>query len=440
MLCAIFISFGQPALALGISPSGTMIPNVMRGIPRDVTVFVSREADDGKDEFVSVSAKGEIAEYLKFEPSFIIPGNKPGIDFTFQIDPGAAQSGEHSGLLSFVYDAEGGKALSDGDKPVGMSIKSGVSLTVWFKVSGEEVVSFSLLSSAVHDTESNLKPVVTYQFENTGNVNWKPDHADLSISSEDDPSFIEASSLGPDKFRNVSPGRSDSLDIELDKPLPEGTYKLHTSFFDASQKQIGEMTTANFSVLAPGTLAQTGELKSATANKDAFATGEKILLTGEFSNTGQVPVTAQMMTSVERDGTYVDVVRGEELRVEAGGSTSFSNLIEPTEAGTYRLSSYVKFGNKKTSTIDVSVVVSPPKGIVKAADSNLGIGILSAAIILGTLVLVLVRRKRRQAAVPVVVVQAPAAPVPAVPVVPPAPSETKPSDEPVSDDGADRRW
>ena len=167
-----------------------------------------------------------------------------------------------------------------------------------------------------------------------------------------------------------------------------------SKFYNEMQEMIGELTSFDFSVLAPGTLAQLGELQSVTAKKPSFALGEKIPVEGIFKNTGTVPVKGTLVAELYKDGAYVDLVRGDELTVGIGETSAFSLVVQPKDAGTYTLTSYVKYANKRTESIDLSFAVTGG-GVFSALNSAIGIGVLSVAVLLGALIVAIRRRRRR---------------------------------------------
>ncbi|MEI6510816.1 MAG: hypothetical protein WCO25_02120 [Candidatus Uhrbacteria bacterium] len=390
--CAMALLVAHPALALGLSPSSVIIPDVMRGIPQNVTVHLLRSSDQEGELKLNILAVGDAAEYLRFEPAAIIPSGMDGIDYTFQVDPGIAQSGSHKGVLSFMNSRVGAGGAATGDQ-MGMGVLTGVALEINFAVSGKELVSFEIRTSHVDDTESNLHPFVTYVFANTGNVNWKPYRAELAFSNKNDPSDQILYSLESDKFDSVGPGKEGNVRIELDRSLPEGTYSLTTKFFNEQKEQIGELTSFDFNVFAPGTMAQSGELVSVSTKKDSFELGEKVPVDAVFSNTGDIVISGLLMGELYKDGAYVDLIRGEEVSVGPGESSNLSLLLDPKDPGRYSLTTYVKFGNKKTLSKDVVLTVNEAVAL-KTLNSYVGIGVLSVVILLFVLLIVIVRRRR----------------------------------------------
>lgn len=410
-----------PVLAVGASPSEIFIPSLLRGAPQSSSIILMRSNGQVGDLRFQVSASGDGAQYLKFEPAATLPAEKAWMDYSFQIDPGLAQTGDYEAKLQFVNDNRApGEATAEGV----ISIIMGVSVKVHFTVSGDEVVAFDIISSVVADTESGMNPFVSYVFANKGNVNWRPMRAELTFADSADSLNLILATLESDAFGDVPPGITKTEQIKVPLLLPEGAYVLATKFY-GKDGVVGELVAREFNVFAPGTMLQTGELVSVTTRTKSFDLGEKILVDGIFKNTGTVPIVAAFMTEVFKGDAYLDLIRGEEVTVDAGSEASFSQIVELGEPGDYVLSSHVRFANKKTAKQDVAITVVGKESL-SFVNSPAGIAAISVGILLLAGAFVGVRKMRargsRKAPPPVNPVEKTAAEV--------LPPESSPMDSP----------
>ncbi len=147
-----------------------------------------------------------------------------------------------------------------------------------------------------------------------------------------------------------------------------------------------------FSVYPKGTLAQSGTIESVALGKTVFTSNETIPLKAIFKNTGQVPLNGVLMVDLYKEGTYIDVVRGDELTVGIGEESEFTALLQPKGSGEFTLNSYVKYGSRKSNTFVVDFTVETTL-FATILNSLLGVFLL-AGICVGFAALVRVVHKR----------------------------------------------
>ncbi len=428
----------RPVFAIGMSPPEVTAPNALNGIAQSKTINISRNPLDKGDLYIKVDAKGEYAQYLSYEKEFTIPEGQDTYPYTFDVLPTTAAPGTYRIPLFFILSSKDANEVGGGGS--GSKIETGVAATVYVTVTGERVVGFEFAGMEFDPLEAGMVPSVAIGIRNVGNVDWRPESMDMDIQDQNDPAHLVSFKIAGEKFKLVGPGKTVFAKVELPEPLIEGEYVATAKFYDQGSV-VGSLATDPFTVYAKGTLSQSGELSEVTAKKTAVAPGERILLDAVFKNTGQTRMKAVLMTEVFKDGTYVDIVRGEELEVGVSQETSFSQEVTLADPGAYVLTSYIKFGSQKSTKKDVSVTVELPK-VVEAVNSKSGIVGLSVGIVVLVLLMVLIKKiaaklKARRSAPAATVVQKPAD----APITPEVPSK-EPAAQSPSTPPADQqaRW
>ncbi|MEK7458969.1 MAG: hypothetical protein AAB663_01030, partial [Patescibacteria group bacterium] len=337
---------------------------------------------------ILVSTRGDYASYIIFEPTFIIPDGVDGVEFEFQIDGTKAAVGTYVVPITFSLVPE---AIAESATGNNVGVMTGATGMIEFTVSGDQVVGYTFISINAASVESDDGQFITLNISNTGNVDWRPEYAVATFTNQDDLTVITAENIPAEAFQLVPPGDGMSQQIEIAQTLPEGSYKVAMDFYDKGAV-VGQLVSQPFSVFAPGTLLQSGELLSVVTKNTEFSAGEKILLEGLFKNTGDVPIKGVFMTDVYKDGEYIDLVVGEELTVGIGAEAIFSQVVEPRQGGEYTLSSYVKFAGRKSTAVDVVLTVQGGSGVLGFLNSIKGIVVLAMLIAAGAGVMVARRR------------------------------------------------
>lgn len=405
----VFVAMADSALAISISPPTVDAPTVLRGVPQTKSIRVGRLPSEIGDITIDVSTRGEFASYIVHEPSFVIPKGEDAVEFAFQIHPENAQTGTYTVPMTFSLKPVS-VATEQGSATVG--VVTGATAMVTFTITGDEVIGYEFLSIGISDLETDDKPYVTITVANTGNVDWKPDSIDLTFTNTSDATVVFTKTIDGSALQLISPGQTGELKFAIEQLLPEGAYTLKASFVDGDQT-VGELTTQQFAVFAPGTLLQSGELVSVVTASDAYELGQKVLLEGVFKNTGDIPVTGIFMTEVYLDGEYLDVIRGEELSVGVGEEVEMKQVYDIVKGGDYTFTSYVKYANRKTSSVDVGFTVGSGAGVLSFFNSPAGLGVIVGCILL-IVGLVVMKRRARQGDI-ARPQQAAVAPVPSVP-------------------------
>ena len=213
----------------------------------------------------------------------------------------------------------------------------------------------------------------------------------------DDPTNIATASLKGEAIPFIKPGSQNNVtSLEIPVDLLEGQYMVTAKFYYKNE-MIGEFVSAqSFFVYPKGTLLQSGELVAVSVDKTSYVLGEKIRLNAIFKNLGSLPIVGVLNTDINLGSDFVDMIRGEELSVGVNKEVVFLEMIELDKPGNYTLSSYVKYGNKKTDaqTVDFSVV-APENKFLSFLNSKLGLAGLILLIIMAVILYKVFRAKKQ---------------------------------------------
>lgn len=369
--------------AIGISPPTIEAPTVLRDIRQTKNIRISRSPSDLNDVVVRVEKSGEYAHYLDAPEEITIPKGQTSVNYSFDIYPVGAATGDYEVKLTFKVDPNVQSAQDDNGLNARVSIITGAAAMVRFTVSGEEVIAYEINEISGSETEIGLPAYIKLYISNLGNVEWKPDSIDLAFTDVNDSTNVVTTSLKGEEIPVISPGDAGGvISLEIPVVLLEGDYKVSAKLY-YKDEMVGELVSKPFSVYAAGTLQQMGELTSLEINKTVYTLGEKIRLNAIFKNIGNLPIKGVLNTDVNFGVDFLDMVRGEELSVGIGKEVIFSEIIELDKPGDYTLSSYVKFGNKKTEAKTVSLsVVSPKNETLSFFNSKIGLIALVILIVL----------------------------------------------------------
>ena len=255
-----------------------------------------------------------------------------------------------------------------------MAVITGAAAIIRFTVSGEEVIDYEILGVSGADTEIGRPAYVKFFLSNLGNVNWKPSRIDLTFTDVNDPTNAVTASLKEGEIPLLEPGKENNvLSFEIPLNLIEGKYVLNARFFSQNEG-IGEFVSPPFFVYPEGTLQQLGELVSIGIDKTSYGLGEKIKFNAIFKNVGSIPMKGVLNTDIYLGSDFIDMLRGEELSVGVNEEAVFSEVIEPDRPGGYRLSSFIKYGNKKSETQTINfTVIAPENKTLAFLNSKLGL-------------------------------------------------------------------
>lgn len=441
----LFFSFPHGVHAISVSPPVIEAPQVLRGMGQKASTIIGRIPSEVGELTLSVSTRGEFASYILFEPTFIIPAGELNRVYEFTIDGATAPVGTYQVPMTFSLAAA--KPVASSAVGQSMSVITGATIFINFTVTGDQIVSYTFDNLNISAMESDDAPILEFSMTNTGNVDWKPQGAKVILTNIFDAAAIVEDFIPGEKFSLIAPGESSRQNISLSKILAEGSYKA-VADISYADGVVGTLSSQEFTVVAPGSLLQAGSLMTATAPKSNFDIGSRIPVNASFLNTGEVPLRGVFTVEVSRDGTYEDIIVGDEFTLGVAETADLSVMVSPKGTGEYSLKSYVKFANRKSNSIDVVVNVSGTTAVAgNFANSPMGIAVIIGAVLFVVLCLLVLRRMRshRASVAPTAIISA--APIMAAPIqaVPPPVAPSQPAQsiqKPAQTDGntPSRRW
>lgn len=370
--------------AYGLTPPIIEINNMLRDSVQEKTVTVLLEKEREKNTYFSVVPRGQYAHYINAPKQLIIPAGKLNASFTFKIITANTAIGDYDILLDFFESQEDiEKSVNKNENSIqsGVAIRQGVTLTIRMIVTGEQVIGYQFKNLQARDSEVDMPLFLSFFILNSGNVDWRPEKMAINLINNLDSFKNNALSIKGESIPLVGPGENKEIKIQLDHNLTEGKYLSKAYFYDKDEV-VGELSSQQFRIYAPGTLKQVGEFLNLETNKTAYDKGEKIKLIATFRNIGEVPVKGILVTEVYRDNGLQDVRRSKEAEIDREEEVEFNDFFELFESGNYTLSSYVEYGNKKTKTKKVEIKINGKGLTMLQAEIILSIFILLIFIIL----------------------------------------------------------
>lgn len=347
------------AHAISMSPPTIDATKVLQGVSQKATVYIGRLPAEVGELEITVSARGDYAGMLQFEPLFIIPADVETYAYEFTMNSGDAAEGTYQVPMNFALTrmenpaAEAVEATSGGTS---MSVITGATIMVNITVSNEKVLSYSLEDVSVAPLESDDAPALTIGVVNTGNVEWIPSGFTVTFTSLADPTSVKEHAVATDGVAAVPVGERTQLLVEVPTTLAEGAYTVTVKANDAGGV-VTETTSLSFTVMPPDTLQLGATLAEVAVSESLVETGTTIALQGNLKNTGQMLLKGKLTVEVYRDGEYVDVVVGEEVKTLPGESAEVSVPVKLGGAGAYTLKSFIAYSGLKSNIVESPVTV-----------------------------------------------------------------------------------
>jgi hypothetical protein len=240
----------------------------------------------------------------------------------------------------------------------GVSAAFRASTIISLSVTDVEIHSGSIDSVKILDTEMSFVLPIEVNFQNTGNVVEKPE---VTVAILKDGKRIDRITHSDTPVRANTIG---TIQIEWDTAGREvGEYTAQVSAA-LDGKSVGEEE-VEFEILPLGTMTRNGMLTGLSYEGNAVPKGI-LKVVGTFLNNGQIETKAKLVGEVNKDGTLVDIIDGDEFSVPVNEKEELVSYIDIGYAGEYEISAYVLYEGKKTdkktftvSAIDPAAQVSP---------------------------------------------------------------------------------
>ncbi len=347
-------SRGVSADGLGVYPAQISVQDAARGAVyyKDLGVLNS----ESTDLVVEPLREGEVGQWISISTAtdrstpldkLTVPAQST-TRFLARIQvPETADNGEHGGSLTLqsrgpAAQAEGGQGVS--------SVYPAVEIDLGVSVSGIQNLAGRVLDMYTNDTEVNYPLRVTTFFENTGNVDARP-QVTVRIKNAK-PELVgdnNASAL-------IHPGENGFIRNQwaTNGQVP-GDYVADVAV------NLGEATIQerafNFKILPYGTLTRRGALEALVlVNKPE--TGGVAKVEARFRNTGIIDTRALFQGEVYRDDKLVEVLTTPEKMVAPGDIDPLEVFFNIRESGTYTVRGKVNYEGKETAVQELTFEVA----------------------------------------------------------------------------------
>ena len=251
---SVFATISAVHAGLGYSPGSIniegMSPNT--SVTREVTF--SRE-DIDKDLTLGVTFVGMGAEFLSGadEVKFVV-GQDRAV-YKFIVSVGSVPTGNYESQI-FAITKEAGKTGSSGSSEQATA-QSSVILAAYpkvtFSVTNEIRQKYTINNINIQPSEEQQPLGFTFQLENTGNVDARPDHVDITIVNQDIPSLIYAESISGESLSLVKAFETNDVSVFTKAVLVAGKYWVDFIFYD-EKGIVFEQRQTSLQVFPPGTL------------------------------------------------------------------------------------------------------------------------------------------------------------------------------------------
>jgi hypothetical protein len=382
---------------MGISPPTIFAENLLQNVPHVETIRILREFYD-KDQIIEVVFDGADARFLQGDSEFLMPAGMREYFYELTILPKQAAVGQYAARVDF-NPAEPDEQITDG---TGVAIRRGVSLILAFSVTGDELVDYAIANVGYLPVEENGDLITTFDVENEGNVEWRPDSVVITITDPVTGEVVGTETIAGTELTLLSSGETLTITQLLSLKLPVGNFVATADFIYGGV--VVYTQTNNLEVLAAGTLSQLGEFTNLKVSKDAFYVGELAQLVGYFSNLGETPYVAQMQVEIYdlKANTLYQTLESDSLTVQPGAKIIFESTATLDRAGDYRAVAFVNYGKKQSGTQQVtfkvestSLVPTLPTATLSGWPTWLTVAIGSlAGLILFFIIFLLIKRRK----------------------------------------------
>jgi hypothetical protein len=390
LIVSIVIPFSQ-AISLGVSPASFTFENTLRGGFATYEGLLS--TGDAGSLRVSYDVVGENSDWIQVDLGDALLSKDKPLSFDVTVRPPEdAANGEYSAKIRFFL------ATGFTGQEVESRIFTGLSVDVYFSVTGEEHVDCVIGGVSVSDAEEDRPLELYLTVKNNGNVRVKP-KIDIAILDQSKETLMYTESFYADE---VLPTTKKQILKEVDYDLIKSQYWMQVSSEDCSGSDF-----LTFNIVGFGEVYDLGEIVR-METPDVPVKGELVPVQAFFKNTGARVVNAKLRAIVSLDGNVVAVLESDELQVKPDEVVDLEAYFRPELQGNYVIKSQVLYNNKLTYEKSNNLVVSEhleeesegqgiqeiTGGVVGAGSSSwLAVVVLFSIIIL--LFVLIMRKKKR---------------------------------------------
>ncbi len=344
--------FAQTTHALGISPARFELGSLTNSSKIKKNIVIVR-GNPSETEYYLATKEGTGAPYVRVsDQPIVLPMGQQQVPVPIVIAPATASTGSYEATIKFDATEDPTKPKTQGG--VNRATIS-VSTLVRFTVSNKLVKEFTVLSLTVEETEDQLPIVFSYVVRNTGNVDARPDSITVKFVDETDPKHVLEETISSSQLPVVAPSVQESVTVNLAGRLSPGVYQGEFTIIDGGKSIYTQKAALN--VHPKGTLQQSADLVSLTANKGEVDLGEILALEAVLKNTGPLPVEGTVAVDIEREGKRIDVLKSDPKPVLQKQEAPFQFDWKPEQSGTYTVSATAQYGIKKTPMRSTTIIV-----------------------------------------------------------------------------------
>jgi hypothetical protein len=364
----------------GISPASILVEDALRGGSASSNVMILNES--GRTQTFELTTRGEIADWVTYgekneEVRALTVLSEPGRQIArVAIDiPSTARNGTYEGRINVA-------AISPSDSDpnvVGMSFD----LIVTIVVNGEQRVAAAFSNLSIVATEIGQPVTVRASIANSGNVSLP-----LNVTTE----VLRKGALVETLSNSESPQSVDpalSTDVmtvwNTNDALP-GDYTVRSTVM-AGSLDLGTKE-ATFRLGESGSLIRSGKLTD-FAMIGTPKLSQPLGLLASYTNTGQVATSATLNVSLYQGAKLLSRIKSKPGYVEPGQVVPFEVQTEALPSGTFRAVADVAFDGGSSPKKELTFKVAR-----KAAPLGAALGAGGAVIALGSLALLVARRRR----------------------------------------------
>jgi len=374
------------ALELGLSPGDINFDHVLNGGYAEVAYTLSTDSVDNITINLYNLNDSSVNDWITYDPvpSFVtISQSQPLVGKIIVRVPSTATNGNYSIMNKFTVLRPLTKSDSDTTADIALSMGQKIAIgVVSNKVSGCTVYSDSLQSQSIIGED-----VVERVFlRNDGNVNLD-DALTYTIYDVNKTSVISQGSV---QF-SVLPTKIETLPLNIPtSALPTGQYVVSLAIKSCSLAR----DNLQFTQFAPGEKVVQGELTSLVVPVRVYNL-TNASITGSFANTGDIPVSAHMITKVTQDGKIVTILESDATSVDKATTATFVSSFSPKAWGKYQLDSYIVYNEYQTpkTTAYVNFIDDSAASASVGISSGFILKMLVLVVIVVLLVLIIVKRK-----------------------------------------------
>jgi hypothetical protein len=290
--------------------------------------------------------------------------------------PDDAANGNYSAMLIFRESS-----TDESTTQTRLSVKTGVSVQFHIEVTGRQVRKYSVSSIRLLDTELGDDSIIILNIINTGNVEAAPDSLDIDVY--DLAWQVQQASISSPVIGTIPPHSSGNLVLKVALGLGEGEHQALIKVIDSGEDMLEKK--AIFRIVPQGTLGKKGDLTMLDV-PGSIRLGDTCRIDAQFENTGDLPVSAVLVSELYKGNRLLEVVKSDENEIYPGETGQLAAYIVPSEEGKFSVVGHVVYENKKTQERSGTLTVS------RESDRRM-VYIISVTTILALVIVVFRRRK-----------------------------------------------